>query len=345
MQNESDCNTDALVSVIIPIYNVSQYLDRCIKSILNQTYKNLDIILVDDGSTDSSPDKCDKWLSKDTRIKVIHKNNGGLSDARNVGLEASIGNWIVFIDSDDYVMPEMIQKLLDAVKKNKADIAICSYFLDYGTEKKSINPIFKKKSCFSRDAIILKYFLYKPGELVVAWNKLYKRNLFFEEGGNHKKNFYPIGRLYEDEYTTYKLLYKANKIAWVPDELYAYVQRESVIMHTNKPSNILDIINIIYDYDIWADNTNKSLSPVIISAQGRMCLSLLRRFIREPYLDPTGEYNKIVQNILRDKYNELISNSYVKPKEKIKYFLFNIGILIPFKKIFHKNKNRSSSCL
>ena len=114
-----------LISVVVPIYNVDKYLDRCVESIIKQTYTNLEIILVDDGSSDNSPQICDNWNVKDKRIKVIHKENGGLSDARNVGLSFATGEIISFIDSDDWIEHEMFEKMLNRKKKDNSDIVSC----------------------------------------------------------------------------------------------------------------------------------------------------------------------------------------------------------------------------
>ena len=122
---------DKLVSIVVPVYNVDKYLDKCVNSIINQKYKNLEIILVDDGSTDESGKKCDLWAEKDNRIRVIHKENGGLSDARNVGIDNSKGYYISFIDSDDFIENDMIEVLLKEIKENNCDISICGYYKTY----------------------------------------------------------------------------------------------------------------------------------------------------------------------------------------------------------------------
>ena len=128
-----------LISVIVPIYNVEKYLERCLDSIIKQTYKNLDIILVDDGSIDNSTKICDEYVKKDSRIKVIHKENGGLSDARNVGIDNSDGKYICFIDSDDYIELDMIENLYDGIVKNNANICCCGKLLEYEKNKLPIN--------------------------------------------------------------------------------------------------------------------------------------------------------------------------------------------------------------
>ena len=120
---------EELISIIVPVYKVEKYLDKCINSIVSQTYKNLEVILVDDGSPDSCGKMCDEWTKKDTRIKVIHKENGGLSDARNFGLDCAKGKYIQFVDSDDYIEKDMIEFLYKNLKENNADISICSNYM------------------------------------------------------------------------------------------------------------------------------------------------------------------------------------------------------------------------
>jgi glycosyltransferase involved in cell wall biosynthesis len=169
-----------LVSVIVPVYKVEKYLDRCIKSIREQTYTELEIILVDDGSPDSCGRMCDEYAASDDRIKVIHKQNGGLSDARNAGIEAATGQWIVFVDSDDYISTEMISYLKSVADENSADIAWCRYKETAADEE---DAAFDSKGsveeiCSGRDAEYLFYRMGMMSECMVAWNKLYSKSLF-----------------------------------------------------------------------------------------------------------------------------------------------------------------------
>ena len=215
------------ISVIVPIYNVEKYLPICIESIINQTYKNLEIILVNDGSTDNCRKICDKYARKDNRIKVIHKENGGLSDARNVGMEYATGDYIYFIDSDDYIDIKTIEILYKNLKKYNADISMSRFIRtnnnnfrsDLSNEKiklysnvESLNMLYNKEFTFHEN-----YALF-----ICAWNKLYKKELL--EGIQ-----YPIGKLYEDGATTYKILYKASLIVCSSLQLYYYYQREESI--------------------------------------------------------------------------------------------------------------------
>lgn len=225
------------ISVIVPVYNVETYLNECIESICNQTYTNLEIVLVDDGSVDGSGILCDEWINKDSRVKVIHKANGGLSSARNVGIENATGELISFCDSDDYMFPEMLNKLAKYLIKCNADIACCRY---------ASNEVPKS----SREKIqLIEYeswtainnILNDTGYKCFAWNKLYKANLF--DGIR-----YPEGELYEDIKTSYLLFKKAKHIVYIPEELYFYRNRKgSITKNKFKPKDydLLHAINYV----------------------------------------------------------------------------------------------------
>lgn len=217
---------DILVSVIVPIYNVEDYLPKCIDSIICQTYKNIEIILVDDGSPDSCGQICENYKKKDSRIKVIHKENGGLSDARNAGICRAKGSYYVFIDSDDYIHERMIETLVEGVVSTGADIAVCSFKNVKEDEIIDIHSGINTGSykLISEDIDGLSYFYGdKYTEFTVAWNKIYPASFF-------KEIKYPKGKIHEDEFTTYKLLELAKKIVYIDVPLYYYVSRSSSIM-------------------------------------------------------------------------------------------------------------------
>ncbi len=214
-----------LVSVIVPIYMVQDYLEKCVQSIRNQTYSNLEIILVDDGSKDACGKICDRISEEDSRVVVIHKQNGGLSDARNAGIEIAKGDYFVFIDSDDYIHPQMIELLMKPIEENRADVSVCN-FIDVD-DKDAIefseitNPAIKILS--SHEDKTEYYLCERFVRFTVAWNKAYPRKFFDDIR-------YPKGKIHEDEFTTYKLLDKAEKVAYIDEPLYYYVQRGSSIM-------------------------------------------------------------------------------------------------------------------
>ena len=217
-----------LISVVVPIYKVETQLRNCLDSILAQTYENLEIILVDDGSPDNCPKICDEYLSKDKRIKVIHKKNGGLSDARNAGIEIATGEYIGFIDSDDWVAPDMYQYLYEGFLKYDCDVAICEYFNVGPTAMTATRR--KEVRIFDGDEILNALLSLKIGNY--AWNKLYKRTLW-------KDIRYPVGKNYEDVLTTYRIFLNCKRVISLPDVKYYYLTNESGIVKNPSLKNKL----------------------------------------------------------------------------------------------------------
>ena len=212
------------ISIIIPVYNVKPYLETCINSILKQSYTNLQIILVDDGSTDGCSEICDKFAKIDDRIIVIHQKNSGLSAARNSGIEIADGDFISFIDSDDFVHNQMFEYLMVAFEIDK-DVGISCVNTMKFTLKSQINcesqkPVFKVADA---ETALKMYLDDISGYWIIACAKLYKRELFQEIR-------YPVGKIHEDEFTTYQLIYKAKKIAYAEQKYYYYLQRDDSIM-------------------------------------------------------------------------------------------------------------------
>lgn len=211
-----------LISIIVPVYNVQSYLPMCLESIAGQTYNNLQIILVDDGSPDSCPQICDEWAKKDKRIEVIHKVNGGLSDARNCGLEHVTGEYVCFVDSDDVLDQYYIEWLHDAIIKNGVRISACDIkcFYDGGTfireNKVNTNLLYSAEEG-------LRQILHGEGVRAIACNKMYKTKLLIGEQ-------FVYGKHHEDEFFTYRMIDKAEGIAYVDAALYYYRQRSGSIM-------------------------------------------------------------------------------------------------------------------
>ncbi|HEM4052972.1 TPA: glycosyltransferase [Streptococcus suis] len=226
---------EELVSVIVPVYNVEKYLSQCLDSIIHQTYKNLEIILVNDGSTDGSGKICDDYAAKDGRIKVIHKENGGLSDARNKGLDLMTGQFVTFVDSDDYLENNCIHTLYTYACTCKTDISI-GKFIEF--EENTSQFLFhnhlnngNKIEFLTGDQCLERHHKYFLGIFVTAWAKLYRTSLF-NDSNPCKKIRYPLGVLHEDQYTTHKLFFKSNKIVFVNDYLYVYRVRKNSITNT-----------------------------------------------------------------------------------------------------------------
>ncbi len=213
------------ISVIVPVYKVEHFLSRCVESILRQSFYNFELILVDDGSPDNCGAICEEYAAKDNRIHVIHQKNGGLSAARNTGIDYVMANskshWLAFVDSDDWVHPDFLKVLYTTAQQTLCKISACGFFRTEGgpfPEQQDFSVV-----CLSADD----YYCgqYHDGVTAVAWNKLYHRSLF-------KHLRYPIGKLHEDEFTTYRAVYETGKIGVTPAQLYAYYQNPEGIMRS-----------------------------------------------------------------------------------------------------------------
>lgn len=214
-----------LISIVVPVYNVKPFLDKCVKSLIEQTYKNIEIILVDDGSTDGCFEICDEWKKRDSRIIVIHQKNGGLSNARNTGISSSNGEYIMFIDSDDYVESTMVEILYNNLISLDVDLTICNFY--YTVNGKDLRKG-NLKGTFIIEGNEKYNYLYNEFSLrtIISWNKLYKKSLF----DNLK---FPDGLIHEDQFIIAPLLDKIKKIGFLMDDyLYHYVQRDNSIMKT-----------------------------------------------------------------------------------------------------------------
>ena len=276
----------ALISVIIPVYKVEKYVERCIQSVINQTYENLQIILVDDGSPDNCGKICDEYAKKDHRIEVIHKSNGGLSDARNKGLEIAKGEYIGFVDSDDYIEADMYEVLYNLLKQYNADVSICNFYT-VSQGKISIKNADNGINEYNRIEI-LKEILLDRNIQSYAWNKLYKKELFDEIK-------YPIGKKYEDIGTTFFLLEKCNKVVVTGKSEYYYINRQDSIVNNVIETTITDYIELIMQRYDYIEENIKELSSYNKDYLKRI-LKTAEKDIKS--LNEVGDYTK-------KKYEEL----------------------------------------
>jgi len=223
------------ISVIVPVYNAEPFLDRCVKSIAGQTHKNLEIILVNDGSSDRSPQICDEWQKKDDRVIVIHKTNSGQSDAQNAGFDKATGDYISIIDNDDFITDDFLETLYNICVKHECDIAQCDFVKVYNDD---IVPCVQEDNIqiFSNVQMLHNIYneLYIP--TTVMWNKLYKKHLF-------ENIRCPSGKSHCDEATSYKLIYSANKIAVSSKQIYMYRQSVSSAMGSKYGRKRLDVFD------------------------------------------------------------------------------------------------------
>lgn len=280
------------VSVIVPVYNVEKYLNKCIDSIIVQTYKDLEIILVDDGSKDNSGYICDFWGKKDNRIKVLHKANGGLSDARNYGIECATGDYFTFIDSDDYIHEKMIELLVDALEKNDADISICDFERVQDDKGNFVNVLQKEELSMTGKDAVEKRYKYKDIRYVTAWAKLYKKHLFEEYR-------YPVGKIHEDEFLTYKLLYTSDKVVFLNLKLYFYRQRESSIIGQLRVTHMHAVEAMFQSADFFYSQKERKLYKLSIDnavAFAIMAYNQRKRTADKQYDDDIIYLKKLIKN-------------------------------------------------
>ncbi|MBR3115790.1 glycosyltransferase [Candidatus Saccharibacteria bacterium] len=288
----SSCNAfpDVKVSVIIPVYNTAKYLPACLDSVLAETHRDLEVICVNDGSTDKSPTILKKYVNQDSRIKVINQKNQGLSAARNAGLKTATGDYITFIDSDDEVKPEMIESLLKALKDSQAGIAACSFAESFPSGKiKSFNKNYPETTYNTENA--LKAMLKEIGFNVTATMKLFSRNTL-------KGVKFPIGKLHEDVGTTYKAILKAKNLIFVPEDYYVYHHHDSSIIN-NFSDQKFDLITLT---DQMCDDIEKKYPDLKNAANERRMrarFSILRQIpIDHPKVKSLQEYLKTHQKYI-----------------------------------------------
>lgn len=285
------------ISVIIPIYKVEKYLEKCVKSVLNQTYKNLEVILVDDGSPDNCGKICDMFAERDKRIFVIHKENGGISDARNVGLRKATGEYIAFVDSDDYIEPDMYEELLQHIKKDRSELAICNFWYvdEMGTsidERNNDLPI--RDEVISGDEALARLAEKKYWYYVTAWNKLYQKQLL--EGIE-----FPKGKIREDEFVAHHVLYKCKRISCVKKPLYQYVQRKHSIMNSSFTAESLDVVDSFCNRVVFTCDKNTTIAEISLQNAANHLLKGYRELDRK----------KENLDILREK-RKLYNKAYIK---------------------------------
>lgn len=257
-------NHEPLISVIVPVYNVERYLDQCLESIVGQSYRHLEILVVDDGSTDGSGEMCDRWVERDERIRVIHQPNGGLSAARNTALDVMTGDMVIMVDSDDVLHPEAATTLLHAIESNNADIVVGDYITVIGDEQpqwpETQNNGSKYRSFTQCEALLAVF--YQSGLTHSAWARIYRARLFDDIR-------YPVGRLYEDLAIIYPLLKKCEIIGKIDACVYGYRQRENSILEHFSPRRA-DVLTICEELENLTRSTDdqyyKAVQSRLLSA-------------------------------------------------------------------------------
>ena len=310
-----------LISIIVPVYNVEAYLAKCVDSILAQTYTNLEIILVNDGSSDGCGRICDEYAKQDKRIKVIHKQNGGLSDARNVAIDVATGEFITFIDSDDYVTDDYIMTLYSLIEKYECKVSIALYntFVE-GSKPKVVNRVYRE-DCQTNIKAIEEMF-YQEKYDTASWAKLYHSSLFAT--GIR----YPKGIVYEDLATTYLLIFQSDKVAFCNERIYNYLLREDSSerspFSSKKMDSALKVCELMESHlDI--------LGKVMQAYQCRMMSFFFHLLLKMP--DGYEHRNMLYKRIKAIRWS-VLCNSRARKKARVASLLSYLG-LGSVKGVFH----------
>lgn len=299
-------NQSHKISVIVPVYNADQYLHHCIDSILAQTYTDFELLLIDDGSTDNSGEMCDEYAKKDNRIKVFHKKNGGVSSSRNLGLDNSKGQYVAFVDSDDYVSLTILETLLNKLSEFNAEISACCAYRFNKERKEKMNFVKKDNIIFSPNILQQRIFQFRQESAV--WNKLYKREVI----GNTRFQ----GKTNEEILFNYKCFLKSNRIVYTNKNLYYY---------RNTPNSItssfgefkFDALNNLFEFEKIISPTNsllkKALKTSIFNRAIYYNILCRKSTLRNNYL---YEYS-ICLDIIRKNIISILFDPYIFPKYKL----------------------------
>lgn len=298
------------VSIIVPIYNVEDYLADCLESLIHQTYRDIEIVLVNDGSTDNSLTICENYKKRDQRIKLYTKTNGGLSDARNYGLDRSQGELVTFVDSDDYLSIDSIACLVNALGETESDIAIASFYYDKdgrvhpSNQEGEFQEVFSSREVMERIDVSEKI---PSVTYIISWAKLYRKHLF-------ETIAFPAGKIHEDEFTTYKLYLEANRIVYINTPLYFYRQRSNSITQSRYTLSRLDGLEALEERELYLKERGY---PIFQTQKKRLALLAYHAYQlkRYRYVTEFKRVNKEYHNLL-NKLSRQLSR-----KEKINLWM------------------------
>ncbi|MBQ9135756.1 MAG: glycosyltransferase [Lachnospiraceae bacterium] len=310
-----------LISVIVPVYNIEKYIARCIESLINQTYKDLEIILVDDGSTNSAGEICDEYAKKDARIKVIHRINGGLSTARNTGIAAATGEYIAFVDGDDWVEDTMYEEMAELAKEQQADLVVCRYRCIYKNHQTDGST--GRVTVFEKPLSMLKQYLKEDEAFLIqhaAWNKLYHRNLLGDER-------FPEGKWYEDVVFSAKILSRIRKGIYLDHALYNYVcEREDSIMNAGMTERIFtDLIPAYLEKETFLEELEDKEPVCIHRYYFYKRLLLFYRDVHKKENRALQKYKKYLVQLVKERrhtFQDVYKTDVAAKTEEIKTKLF-----------------------
>lgn len=319
------------ISVVIPVYNVEKYVKKCLDSILNQSYKNLEIIIVDDGSKDRSVEIIENIIKNDSRAKIYRKVNGGLSDARNFGMNFVTGKFVIFIDSDDYIEDNMILTLYENIIKENADVSVCGIYNVYINNKKAQCVNENIYFTCAKDRFLKEYLIGKliPGSIC---NKLIKTNI--------AKNIkFPVGKIYEDAFYQFDLINFAKTYVVTTKPLYNYFHRENSITtkpYTKKNLDYIEIYTKFYNYVL---KNNKNLEKEAFFRLSYAYFTVLDKILLEDDFYKIKEYKEILK-FLKINYFKIFKNYYFRIPRRIAVILLKINVKI-YKFLLLKDLNKN----
>lgn len=331
-KGELAMNRETKISVIVPVYNVENYLARCVDSILAQSYEHLEVILVDDGAKDSSGAICDDYAAKDPRVKVIHKENGGLSSARNRGLEAATGEYIAFVDSDDWITPDAYEHLLQLMEKYEVKL-VCGgrYDVNGKTGEKTVGLCPKKEEVISSEELAGRIFLWDHCDSS-ACDKLYHRSLL--------ENFrYPEGKVCEDVPVTYKIVLSTDRVAMSDKPFYHYYHRAGSISKafgiTEKTFHFSQHTEVIYPYIRENHPAIENQARYLRVRSLSHILLLLEQSEADVRQKFAQEYRHARKELKKHTFF-FLKSSYFGKQEKVTNLLLNLGLYRLLRPIFHR---------
>ncbi len=298
-----------LISVIVPIYKVEKYLAQCVESILAQTHKELEIILVDDGSPDGCGAMCDDYAKRDSRVKVIHKENGGLSDARNAGLAVCTGDYIGFVDSDDYIAPDMYETLAAFAEKEDLDVAMCGV-TDLWPDREERTPVFPPVILTDTDAILQEFLVPVHGTSIPVWSRIYRASVF-------KDLYFEKGRYYEDGFYLLPWIERTRRFGRLCDRKYFYIHRAGSITDIASHGKAIDDFREAYE---------GLLSQICARHPRSIALAEARRWVtyRHILVMLNGNdmaYCRELSHLIRKDLRRIWRNPWVLLKAKVGYTL------------------------
>ena len=306
-----------MISVIVPVYNTEKYLDKCMKSILSQKYKDFEVILINDGSTDGSPRMCEEWAKQDARVRVIHQENKGLAQTRNVGLAHAKGDYIAWVDSDDYVKETFLSHMMDMMQQSGADMVMCSFESDIDGEIKFEGKERIHEAEYDSDGFLDMVYTY--GLFSVVWNKLVKKSAYQDV-------VFPTGRLFEDSSVARKVAKNCNKIVVTGEPLYYYRRHSESI--TMKKRDAKQAYSYIKQFVQWLQEDicefrktgEKRLEAF---ASKHLCDAIINSFME---LDDGGK--REIKKIYGEYVGCVLSSEHMHMKTKVKYGVARIHIPI-----------------